>query len=79
MRKLEKETYARLLEHGTDAERLLSSIGDELRRTERYNSPALRESLAGIKMAIMNFNASVYVTSKIRNEMLNAPLQGKGE
>ncbi|MBQ6615698.1 MAG: hypothetical protein IJH67_04950 [Thermoguttaceae bacterium] len=77
MRKIEKETYARILEHGTDAERLLSSIGDELSRTERYNSRALREVVSGIKTAIWNFKASVYVTAKIRNEMLTAPLQEK--
>lgn len=77
MRKLEKETYARILEHGTDAERLLSSIGDELSRTERYNSRALREVVSGIKTAILNFKASVYVTARIRSEMLTAPLQEK--
>ncbi|MBR5710427.1 MAG: hypothetical protein IKX40_06685 [Thermoguttaceae bacterium] len=77
MRKIEKETYARILEHGTDAERLLSSIGDELSKTERYNSRALREVVSGIKTAIWNFKASVYVTAQIRSEMLTAPLKAK--
>ena len=77
MRKLEKETYAKVLEHGTDAERLLASIGDVLSQTERFNSRALREVVSGIKTAILNFNATAFVTAKIRNEMLTAPLQEK--
>ena len=71
------ETYDRIVSNRYDLAEIIAAIGKELRIIERYRAKELRESLAGVRLAIMNVVASEDVSAKIRNEMLTAPLKAK--
>ena len=71
------ESYDRIVSNRYDLAEIIAAIGKELRIIERYRAKELRESLAGVRLAIMNVVASEDVNAKIRNIILNAPLKSK--
>lgn len=74
-----KESYGNVVEHGTDPAAMLAGIKDEIRRMESYHARAMREAVAGIRLAILNFFAAEDLSAKTRNRILNEPLQGNRE
>lgn len=75
MNRLTRESYSRVVEHGTAPAVILMATCSEIRKLENFRAGELRKGLAGIKLALMNYLASEDASAKVRNSILSAPLE----
>ena len=77
MNRLMKESYSRVVDHGTDPAAILMATCGEIRKLENFRVRELRKGLAGIKLALMNYLASEDASAKVRAQIMCAPLKGE--
>ena len=77
MNRLMKESYSRVVEHGTDPAAILMATCGEIRKLENFRARELRKGLGGIKLALMNYLSAEHASAKVRDQIMGAPLKGE--
>ena len=68
------ESYKNVVEQANDPAALIAAIGGEIRKMQRYRAQAMRESLAGVRLAILNYLSAEHASAKVRAQIMGAPL-----